>query len=300
MTKKKQFHILSCIAAILMCVAAYLSVGTENGGASVTFIDVGQGDCALIRTADGKTLLIDGGEQQAFENAIEPHLNRNGILRLDAVLASHMHSDHMGGLSELTEVMGADTLYIPDADDDGWAKDRLLSGFEACGANIKAVSAGDKIDLDSDGFDAEVLFPDKTLFKNTDGNKNNDSVVLSVDLLGTVFLFTGDLEADAENVLLNSGALRADVLKVGHHGSYTSTSEDFLRAVSPKYAVISAGKNNRYGHPHAETIDKLDKYGIKVFRTDIDGNIEFSLEAGGKCSTATEHSKKSEVQENGN
>lgn len=301
MSKKRQFHLLMGIALVLMSIAAYLSFEkNESDCLTVSFIDVGQGDSALIRTPDGETVLIDAGEQSAAESVIEPYLAAQRILGVKTAVASHMHSDHMGGFLELLGRVPVQRLIIPLAEDDGWAKDKLLEKAEKCGARVTAVSAENGFSTDSRELKCEVLFPDYEIYRNTGGNKNNDSIVLRVSWFDTSFLFTGDLEADAEAVLVNSGQLKSDVLKVGHHGSSTSTSEEFLESVSPKYAVISAGRDNRYGHPHKETTDRLDAKGVKTFRTDRDGTVEFLTDEHGIRDIRCANGDNAEVRQNGN
>lgn len=300
MSKKMQFRLLMGIAAVLMSIASWLTLKSTDGEfMSVSFIDVGQGDSALLRTPEGETILIDGGEQSAAKSCVEPYLGRKRIAGLKTVVASHMHSDHMGGLFELMKRVPVHRLVIPRADDDGWAKEKLLEGAERCGASVLVVSRQNGFSTDSENLKTEVLFPNNSAYRNRSGNKNNDSIVLRVSWFDTSFLFTGDLEADAEAVLVGSGQLKSDVLKVGHHGSSTSTSEEFLESVSPKYAVISAGRGNKYGHPHKEVTDRLDSKGVTTYRTDRDGTVEFLVDERGICEIRCESGNGGKEWKNG-
>ena len=247
---------------------------------TVTFLDVGQGDCSLIRIGD-KTLLIDGGEGECAEADILPFMLDNGIEAFDSMMASHYHSDHGGGIYELLKMNRANRLIIPDVKNRGSLGSKLMKEARYGNVEVMEVTAGDGIDMGNPEIKLDVLFPDGGIYHNDDENKNNDSIVLRLDYYDTAFLFTGDLESDAEAVLVNSGSLDADVLKVGHHGSVTSTSQAFLEAVSPQYAVIQAGENNEYGHPHGEVVKRLRDFGSMIYRTDKNGDIIFEVDQSG-------------------
>lgn len=280
-SKKRLFINLMILAAFLM-IAAYLTVDRAPSGVlEVSFIDVGQGDSSLIKTPGGSSLLIDGGEGEQYRKSVAPFLYSDSIWKVDAVMASHYHSDHAGGIVKLLAAGKAKTLLIPDVDKDRDLKKELQNTAKSHSISVVPVNAGKRILLDDENVKLNVLFPSTKLFKNNDDNLNNDSIVLRLDYYGLSFLFTGDLESNAEQVLVNSGKLDTDVLKVGHHGSSTSSSAEFLDAVTPDYAIIEAGLHNKYNHPHREVMQRLKERNIRIFRTDKNGNITFYADKNG-------------------
>ncbi|MBR5614963.1 MAG: MBL fold metallo-hydrolase [Clostridia bacterium] len=293
-TKKRLFYLLCALAAALAAAATSTVPDTPENLLSITFIDVGQGDSTLIRTPEDITLLIDGGEYDAYQESLAPFLSKNGISDIDYALVSHYHSDHLGGISKLLEKSAIDTLIIPEYDDKNNSRERLVKKAQQASVKIEEVSAGDTINLGTESIKVSVLHPKAGGFSIE--NENSNSIVLRLDCFDETFLLTGDLEADAEASLIKEYDLEADVLKVGHHGSSTSTSDAFLEAVDPTYAVIEAGKNNRYGHPHYEVLDRLENDDVRVYRTDLDGDITFKVSENGIESISTERG----VQSNGN
>lgn len=233
---------------------------------SVHFIDVGQADAALLLCA-GKAMLIDGGNK-ADSNLIYTYLQKQGITHLDYVVATHAHEDHVGGLSgALTAVSTVGHVLSPVTDYNTKAFRDFVAKTQAHGRQIEIPNAGDTFSLGD--ATVTVVGPVK---KYTD--PNNTSIVLRIVFGETSFLFTGDMESDAETDLIESGAiLKSTVLKVGHHGSYTSTSYRFLREVAPSYGVISVGTNNSYGHPHDVVLSRLRDAEVKLYRTDLQGDI---------------------------
>lgn len=258
----------------------------SNGSLTVTFIDVGQGDSALIETENGTRLLVDGGEYDAYSEELAPFLAEKNITSIDYALVSHYHTDHMGGISKLLETGAVRTLLIPKYDDANQNRERIVKKADKHNIEITEICAGDVLDLGDPNLEICVLHPLEGGFSQE--NENNNSLVLMLDYLGEKFLFTGDLESDAERVLLKNYDLEADVLKVGHHGSFSSTSIRFLEEVDPTYAVISAGENNRYGHPHYEVLNLLENDDIRIYRTDKDGDITFTVTEKGVQSISTE------------
>ena len=232
---------------------------------SVTFIDVGQGDSSLI-CCDGEYMLIDGGDVSA-SSTMYTYLKDREIDTLKVLVATHRDADHIGGLAGALNYAHAETAYCSTTSYTSKAFQNTVKYLEQGGAEFEVPNVGDTFNIGS--ATVTVLGPTK---EYTD--PNNNSIVLRVEYGDTTFLFTGDMEQTAEEDLLNSGAdVKADVLKVGHHGSSTSTSYRFLREVEPTYAVISCGQYNSYGHPHEETLSKLRDADVTVYRTDLQGDI---------------------------
>lgn len=243
----------------------------ENSNFEVHFIDVGQADSALIE-CDGETMMIDGGNV-ADSNVVAAYLKKEDVTELNYVVCSHAHEDHVGGLSGALSVTKADNIYAPKTETNTKAYKNFKKKAEEQNVEIKHPNIGDEIQLGSST--VEFLGPVDENGKDL----NSTSIVLKITYGNTSFLFTGDAESDEEEEILNSGAdLKSTVLKVGHHGSRTSTSYPFLREVMPQYAVISVEKGNSYGHPNEETLSKLSDAGVEVYRTDESGDIVMTSE----------------------
>ena len=232
---------------------------------SVRFIDVGQADAALVQ-CDGSAMLIDGGNV-GDSSRIVSILKAQDLTALDAVVCTHAHEDHVGGLAGALHQAAAAHVYAPQREYDSDAFRAFLKYTEAQGREVEIPEAGTQFSLGS----AEVSFLGPVRdYEET----NNTSLVLRVVYGETSFLFTGDMEREAEADLLADGAeLKSTVLKVGHHGSDTSSSYPFLRAVAPEYAVISVGAGNSYGHPTDDVLSRLRDCGAAVYRTDLQGDI---------------------------
>jgi competence protein ComEC len=251
----------------------------------VEAIDVGQGDSLLLVTPDGKTMLVDGGgfgggPRQAPQNfdigeeVVSPVLWSRGIRHLDVVALSHAHSDHMGGLPSILRNFRPDDLWVgnnPPTE----AYKALLDEAAMLGVQVRALRAGDGATLGS--AQIHVLAP---LANYEPGGEpsNNDSLVLHVSYRDTSVLLEGDAEAPIEQSMLAENDLNSTLLKVGHHGSSTSTQPDFLARVAPQWAVISCGLHNRYGHPREEILAELQASHVRTFSTDINGAICFELD----------------------
>lgn len=233
----------------------------------VRFLDVGQADSALVRCG-GEAMLIDGGNV-ADSSLLVSVLRAEGLEKLDVVAATHAHEDHVGGLAGALNACEAGRVLAPVTQYDSQAFSNFLKYTAAQGLSVEVPEAGDSFALGE--AEVTVLGPVKQY-----DDTNNTSLVFRIDFGETSFLFTGDMERDAEEDLIErwgEDALRADVLKVGHHGSETSTSYPFLRAVMPEIAVISVGRDNSYGHPDEAVLSRLSDADAAVYRTDELGDV---------------------------
>lgn len=247
----------------------------------VTFLDVGEGDSAVVRAPSGLTILIDGGGEagpqpgpgDAGDNVVAPALMMFGVRRLDAVVLTHPDEDHVGGLDSVIEEVPARLIVEPCLPVDTRAYDEFREQARRSHIPVHRARAGQMFRL-GDGIMARVLHPGAARITGTGADPNNNSVVLRLVYQDVSFLLPGDLEREGEEVLLNSGApLRSTVLKVAHHGSETGTSPAFLAAVEPKLAIISVGRDNPFGHPSRLTLSRLRRAGAEIMRTDLDGAI---------------------------
>ena len=245
---------------------AAVSTGTsQTGTLTVTWLDVGQGDAAVIQCG-GQTMLIDGGKPEK-SSYIYAWLQQHGLSYLDVIVATHVDADHIGGLSGALNYASVGTAYCPVTTGTTETFQSFVKYLAKRDRSITVPTAGETFALG--GAQVQILGP---LHSAEDSNDN--SIVLKVSFGATSFLFTGDAERAEEQDLLNAGVnLQSTVLKVGHHGSDTSTSYPFLRAVAPQYAVISVGAGNSYGHPTEAVLSRLRDAGVTAFRTDMQGEI---------------------------
>lgn len=240
-----------------------------KGKLQVIFIDVGQGASQLIITPTGKTLLIDAGNNDQ-EQVMLNTLKRYGVTRLDIVIGTHPDADHIGGLDKVIDQLSIGKIYMPKVSSNTKTFESVLRSIQRKGLKVTTAKAGLTLNLDS-GVQVNMIAP---LSRYED--INNNSAVVKVTYGKRSFLLTGDAEAESEKDMLASGAnLRSDVLLVGHHGSKSSTSTAFLKKVNPQYAVIQSGKGNKYGHPTQTILKRLQKQGVKVYRNDTQGTVEF-------------------------
>ena len=234
----------------------------------VHYIDVGQADGMLLIAGD-TTVLIDAGNLET-SNQVVKYLQRCGIEELDLVVNTHPHMDHMGGINTVMNYFPTKEVWCSHATYDSAAFQYFVSAAQRQNLTIKHPEPGTT--YAADGLTIDVLGPIQDADKYND--LNDTSLVLMVQFGERKFLFTGDMEAYAENQLVQSDFdLKADVLKVGHHGSYSSTSQAFLKEVSPQYGIISCGRDNEYGHPHNEPMTQLKLSQVELYRTDLMGDI---------------------------
>ncbi len=240
-------------------------IPSQESELQVHFLDVGQGDCTLI-TCDGEAMLIDAGDNDQGTK-IQLYLEKQGISELKYVIGTHPDADHIGGLDVILYKFDCQTILMPQISSDTAEYRDVVDTMEHRGYQNTPPVVGDTYWLGSAEF--TVISPGR-VYSDT----NNSSVAILLQYGSHSFLFTGDAEQEAENDMVNSGIfLHADVYQAGHHGSSTSSSEAFLNAVSPQYAVISCAEGNSYGHPHAEIMDRLRSMGVLVYRTDEQGTI---------------------------
>lgn len=247
---------------------AGMSSVNETGDASgleVHFIDVGQGDATLIK-ADGHAMLIDAGENDKG-TAVQLYLQKQGVEQLDYLVLTHTDSDHIGGADVIVTKFDIGQIFMSDFKKDNKTYRELMDSMKYRHMTFITPEVGAEYELGSATF--TVIAPNDTY-----EDANNSSMSLILDYGDTSFLFSGDCEEEAEQDMLANGLnLDVDVYQVGHHGSKSSSTEEFLDAMSPEYAVISCEEGNSYGHPHAKTLNNLRARGIRVFRTDEQGSI---------------------------
>lgn len=236
------------------------------------FLDVGQGDSEFIELPNGDCMLIDASTS-AYGGFIADYIKNLGYTDIDYLVATHPHADHIGGMTEIFEDFDIGTVYMPNAVSESKTFERFMDAVENEGC--KVVEAKPGVNILSDGkLTIDILAPVSDNYKDL----NNYSAVVKLVYGDTSYLYMGDAESESEAEIL-SADIEADVLKAGHHGSSTSSSPDFIKRVNPKYAVISCGKDNSYGHPHKETISLFDSMGIKTFRTDELGTVVISSDS---------------------
>lgn len=269
---KRIFALLLCLLLLAGCSApaAPPTATSQESTASdaaleVHFIDVGQADCTLL-LCGGEAMLIDGGNVED-SSLVVSYLLSQGVEELNCLISTHAHEDHAGGLAGVMAVFPVETVYATTTTYASQCYDDFMYYVDQQDLTAARPAPGDTHSLG----DATVTF----LGPVKDYAETNDtSLVCRVDYGDTSFLFTGDMETPAETDMLDSGAhVKVDVLKVGHHGSSTSTGHHFLYEVDPTWAVISCGKDNSYGHPNQETLDKLEDAAVAVYRTDEMGTV---------------------------
>ncbi|MBF7084380.1 MBL fold metallo-hydrolase [Desulfallas sp. Bu1-1] len=237
----------------------------------VHFLDVGQADSILVQFPDGRNMLVDAGNNDDGPAVVE-YLQKQGVKKIDYLVGTHPHEDHIGGLDNVIRAFNIGQVYMPRATTTTKTFEDVLLAVKDKGLKIFTAKAGVTI-LDQGSLKVNFVAPCSSNYEDL----NNWSAVTRIQYGSTAFLLTGDAEAQSEEEMLASGVdLKANVLKVGHHGSSSSTTRAFLKAVAPKYAVISVGTGNDYGHPHKETLAKLTNAGVHVYRTDRDGTVVFT------------------------
>ena len=234
----------------------------------VHYIDVGQGDAILVQV-NNKNLLIDAGPRESKDKLIN-YLDKIDIKKLDYVIATHPHEDHIGSMSYVIDKYDVESFYAPKIEHTTKTFERMIEALSDKNLKINVIKEGTSSIALGKNTGVSVFSPVDDTYEQL----NNYSPIIKIEFGNNSFLFTGDAQKLVEKEVLEKGYdLRADVLKLGHHGSTSSTSEKFLKAVNPSICVIEVGKDNDYGHPHKETLELIKKNKLKVYRTDIDSDV---------------------------
>ncbi|ELC8346717.1 MBL fold metallo-hydrolase [Clostridium perfringens] len=274
MDKKKKI-ISSIIGIIVVLLAGYFGIDLtqdskvpKDSKLMISYMDVGQGDAAYIKV-NGNDILIDAGPRSNSKELLE-QLKAKNIDDFELVIATHPHEDHIGGMVDVFKEYEVKAFYSPKITHTTKTYENLVKAVKDEGLKTKELKGGMVIDL-GEGAKFEVFTPQKSEYEEL----NDYSPIMKLSFGDTSYLFTGDAEklAEEEALAKYKNSLDSDVIKFGHHGSSSSSSNAFIEAVSPKYGIISCAKDNKYGHPHRETLDIIKKYNIKAFRTDTDGEI---------------------------
>lgn len=277
--KKKNIFIFNLLLIILLigCTTDTTTINQskinlEGEILEVHFIDIGQGDSTYIKYPNGKNLLIDGGSKSKAEILIN-YLNNQGIEEIDTIIATHPHEDHIGSLPEVIRNFKVNNMYLPKKTSNTNIFEELLLEVKKNKISLKEGKKDLNL-LKENNFSVDLLWPDGD-YKNT----NNNSIVTKITYGNIKTLIMADAEKEVEKALGNDkNNIKADILRVGHHGSNTSSTLDFLKKVNPKYSIISVGEGNKYGHPDMEAMENLKEIKTEVLRTDRDGNIVFYID----------------------
>lgn len=267
--------ILACVLALALFCACTVTInlgGADTSAAPnseskliVHFLDVGQGDSIFIELPNGKTMLVDAGENYHGQGIID-YVQTIGYHKLDYVVATHPHEDHIGSMPYIVRNFEIGSIYMPDVTANTATFESLLKAIKAKGLRVKNGRTGVHIIKDGE-LTADIIAPDKP----DESNLNNSSIVLLLTFGNVSYLLTGDAETKELNAI--RADMHATVLKAGHHGSKTSTTQTLLKKISPSVTVISCGKNNDYGHPHAEVLKMLKSVNSSVYCTDRDQTV---------------------------
>ena len=287
--KKSRKKFISILILIVFCFNIY-NFFIIKRELKIYFVDVGQGDSTFIVTPKNETILIDGGgslgtDFDVGESTLLPYILDRGYKKIDLMFVSHFDQDHIGGLFKILEELKVEKVCISKQEEDSENYQKFLNIVKEKNIQVLVVKIGDKIVLDNNLY-FNVLWPkDKQIEEN---KLNNNAIVMKLNYNNFSMLFTGDIEKKAEEEILetykNSKILESDILKVAHHGSKTSTTDEFLSRVKPKIALIGVGKDNMFNHPSNTTIEKLEKMDIKIYRTDLNAEISICVNDKGQVS----------------
>ena len=287
--KKSRKKFISILILIVFCFNIY-NFFIIKRELKIYFVDVRQGDSTFIVTPKNETILIDGGgslgtDFDVGESTLLPYILDRGYKKIDLMFVSHFDQDHIGGLFKILEELKVEKVCISKQEEDSENYQKFLNIVKEKNIQVLVVKKGDKIVLDNNLY-FDILWPND---KQIEENKlNNNAIVMKLNYNNFSTLFTGDIEKPAEEKILeiykNSKILESDILKVAHHGSKTSTTDEFLNKVKPKIALIGVGKDNMFGHPSNTTIEKLEKMNIKIYRTDLNAEISICVNDKGQVS----------------
>lgn len=281
--KIKFFKVIVCSSLIILMISICIPKKLI-----INFVDVGQGDSCFIITPNNKTILIDGGGSEfgdfdVGKKTLLPYILDKGYTSIDYIFISHFDSDHVGGILTILEELNVGIVFISKQEENSNNYEKFLKIINQRKIKTKIIKMGDTIKIDNN-VNFEILWPPENI-KIKDNIINNNSLVMKLNYNNFSCLFTGDVEEIAEREILceykNSDILKSSTLKVAHHGSRTSTIEEFLNKVNPKIALIGVGKDNKFGHPAEETIKKLENLKSKIFRTDKNAEITLTINKKG-------------------
>lgn len=267
----KSFCLLIIILFLSSCSLENLGLDEQptnipiNDNLKIHFLDVGQGDAIFIELPNNETLLIDAGEAK-YQKKVLNYIEKLNYEKIDYVVGTHPHTDHIGGLAYIIENKDIGQIYLPKVSHNSKTYENLLLTIKNKGKQVVGATKDMKI-INGEDLKIIILAPTSNKFSNL----NNASIVLKIIFKDKSFLFMGDAEESVEKTLTD---VAADVIKVGHHGSDTSSSLAFLKKVSPEYAIISVGENNQYNHPSLEVLKRYENLKTKVYRTDLNGTID--------------------------
>lgn len=282
--KKKMTKILTMVTLIIFVVMQVCAFINIDGKLKIYFIDVGQGDSMLVKTVRGKNILIDGGgskdpDYDIGEKILVPYLLDRRIKTLDYVIISHFDEDHATGVAQILGKIDVSSIILTRQLEENDIYRHILSIAKEKKIKLIYVKEGDVLKIG--GIKISIIHPENKLMINNP--MNNNSIVCKVEYNSFSMLLTGDIEMEAEELILRKNInLKADVLKVAHHGSKTSTTGEFLKAINPKVALIGVGKNNNFGHPSNEVIQRLKENGTRIYRTDENGEISITVNKKGR------------------
>ena len=277
----KILTMVTLIIFVVMQVCAFINI---DGKLKIYFIDVGQGDSMLVKTVNGKNILIDGGgsknpDYDIGEKILVPYLLDRRIKTLDYVIISHFDEDHATGVAQILGKIDVSSIILTRQLEENDIYRHILSIAKEKKIKLIYVKEGDVLKIG--GIKISIIHPENKLMINNP--MNNNSIVCKVEYNSFSMLLTGDIEMEAEELILRKNInLKADVLKVAHHGSKTSTTGEFLKAINPKVALIGVGKNNNFGHPSNEVIQRLKENGTRIYRTDENGEISITVNKKGR------------------
>lgn len=280
--KNNKCKIIICLLIVLILINFIIYIFPQK--LRIFFIDVGQGDSTLIITPDKKTVLVDGGGSDSFdvgEKVLLPYLLDRRILKVDYVLISHFDTDHCGGILTIMEKVKVKNIIISEQAEHSENYERFKKLMIHKKIRLIEVKKGDKIKIGRYS-EFKILFPTSRLL--SENPLNNNSIVAQFNYNNFKMLFTGDIEKLAEQQILKTekAEIRADILKVAHHGSKTSSIPEFIKAVRPKIVLIGVGKNNTFGHPNQQTIKNLENIKCRIYRTDLQGEIIIKIDQKGR------------------